>query len=614
MSRKRMFNFGRPYLLTDIGRGRVFDKEPAICVGKKDSDMERPTLCAVCGEPLGSTGYYSFFLMGPNGRGKDMMIGTGCIKNRIKYEEIDIKGSSFKDTWERTLIEFPNSGRWYGTFLHNCIAKPYVKNRNVAERWDESILRLPGVRYIMEIIDDLRKDGWNLDAELILDSGGVDLLATHPDGRAIVFDWKSDRCFDNHESYLEQVNRYMSELNRAGMQNITGYIIWIMEERKEPVLFKGVSEISDIRPRSYVPSPQIMCSLNIDMNGGEPIIRRKRVTESSHHRLYGDEVFFYIPPCEPERNGYEFSYFEASPYREGELPQTFTSTVVVDGLPLTCICSKKRHSFILKANWKRIRPFKCYLDVYDINHNNPYFRISSESKIDEEGNDFVEFEVSEILRHLNGKVLDHAKLGNNEAFTGIGTEWNSDELHEGTKIRIPCPDDSCDFTLIVRTRSATRSLSDNKKTASVKKKKNKHKNRSSDIFERDSSNLSPMFETSSLLEILDVECDPILESIINSTAQEMVSPQHSFTPGHIYVSGGRYHGIFKRMGSERHNTFGVVHVAEVDIHRKQMSKMERRYIYRTRGGKEYIYGLFDHRWKIYTDKVFLDTSTEVVEN
>ncbi len=182
------------------------------------------------------------------------------------------------------------------------------------------------------------------------------------------------------------------------------------------------------------------------------------------------------------------------------------------------------------------------------------------------------------------------------------------------KIRIPCPDDSCDFTLIVRSKSATRSSSDNKKTGSVKKKKNKHKNRSSDIFERDSSSLSPMFETSSFLEILDVECDPILESIINSTAHEMVSPQHSFTPGHIYVSGGRYHGIFKRMGSERYNTFGLVHVAEVDIHGKQMSKMERRYIYRTRGGKEYIYGLSDHRWKIYTDKVFLDTSTEVVEN
>lgn len=47
MSRNRLFEFGRPYLLTDLKEG-VFFNEPAICVGKKDSDMERPSLCAVC--------------------------------------------------------------------------------------------------------------------------------------------------------------------------------------------------------------------------------------------------------------------------------------------------------------------------------------------------------------------------------------------------------------------------------------------------------------------------------------------------------------------------------------------------------------------------------------
>ena len=119
MSRRRLFHFGTPYLLTDQ-KEKMFDKEPAICVGKKDSDMERPTLCAVCGEPLGATGYYSFFLMGPNGRGKDMMIGTGCVRDRIVSEELDIRGVSFMDTWNRVIAEFPKSGRWYGTFLHHC--------------------------------------------------------------------------------------------------------------------------------------------------------------------------------------------------------------------------------------------------------------------------------------------------------------------------------------------------------------------------------------------------------------------------------------------------------------------------------------------------------------
>ena len=46
MSYSRRFPWGRPYLLTDVKDG-VFVDEPAVFIGKKDSDMERPTVCAV---------------------------------------------------------------------------------------------------------------------------------------------------------------------------------------------------------------------------------------------------------------------------------------------------------------------------------------------------------------------------------------------------------------------------------------------------------------------------------------------------------------------------------------------------------------------------------------
>ena len=349
---KRRFDWGRPYLLTDLKEG-VFRNELGVCVYKHDADKEHPNMCAVCGETLGSKDYYTFCLKIPGGGTKDMMIGTGCIRDRIRGEEADVEiGYSPKETLDLATTEFPQSGRWYGTFLHHCIAKPYVRNKENAENWDETILKLPGVRYIMDTIDELRDSGWKLDAEMVLDCGNVDLLATHPEKGTIVFDWKSDLSFDNHEAYIKQINRYMAELYTAGWQKISGYILWVRDRKREYVPFKDVSEITgEIKPRQYVPSQRIKCTLTVDMDGGEKICS-KTITEYSHHRTYGDEVFFYIPPCDPWRYGYVFDSFEASPYREEDRPQWFNTSDAEEGLRLNFMCSKKRHKFTLTARWK----------------------------------------------------------------------------------------------------------------------------------------------------------------------------------------------------------------------------------------------------------------------
>lgn len=349
---KRRFDWGKPYLLTDLKEG-VFRNELGVCVYKHDADKEHPNMCAVCGETLGAKDYYTFCLKIPGGGTKDMMIGTGCIRDRIRGVEADVEiGHSPKETLDLATTEFPQSGRWYGTFLHHCIAKPYVRNKENAEKWDETILRLPGVRYIMETIDELRDDGWNLDAEMILDCGNVDLLATHPEKGTVVFDWKSDLSFDNHDAYIRQINRYMAELYTAGMPKISGYILWVRDRRREYVPFEDVPEITgEIKPRQYVPSQRFKCTLTVDMDGGEKICS-KTITEYSHHRTYGDEVFFYIPPCDPWKYGYVFDSFEASPYREEDHPQWFNASDAEEGLRLNFMCTKKRHKFILTARWK----------------------------------------------------------------------------------------------------------------------------------------------------------------------------------------------------------------------------------------------------------------------
>ena len=349
---KRRFNWGRPYLLTDLKEG-VFRNELGVCVYKHDADKEHPNMCAVCGETLGAKDYYTFCLKIPGGGTKDMMIGTGCIRDRIRGEEADVEiGYSPKETLDLATTEFPQSGRWYGTFLHHCIAKPYVRNKENAENWDETILKLPGVRYIMDTIDELRDSGWKLDAEMVLDCGNVDLLATHPEKGTIVFDWKSDLSFDNHQAYIKQINRYMAELYTAGWQKISGYILWVRDRKREYVPFEDVPEITgEIKPRQYVPSQRIKCTLTVDMDGGEKICS-KTITEYSHHRTYGDEVFFYIPPCDPWKYGYVFDSFEASPYKEEDRPQWFNASDAEEGLRLNFMCSKKRHKFTLTARWK----------------------------------------------------------------------------------------------------------------------------------------------------------------------------------------------------------------------------------------------------------------------
>lgn len=614
MSRSKRFERGKPYLLTDM-KEMVFDEEPAIYVGRKDSDMERPTLCAVCGQPLGADGYTSFFLTGPNGHGMDMMIGNGCIKDRIKEEAIGIQENTFMDTWNRVIAEFPKSGRWYGTFLHHSIAKPYVRDKTVAEDWNESVLRLPGVRFIMKTIDDLRDEGWDLDAEKVLECGHVDLLATHPERGTIVFDWKSDQSFDSYDSYVAQINEYMLELSRAGKQKITGYILWIRDERRQHVPFNGsIESFGGSKGRSYVPSSPIRCTLNIEMDGGEGV-RRKRITENSYRRPYGDEVSFYIPPCEPSRYGYKFRYFEASPYREDERTQAFDTTDAEGGFPVRFICSKKRHVFTLTAKWERIRPFECTLSILPEDKDpHSYFFVRSMSKIDDEGNDYAEFEASEISKRLRDKILTHASLLNNEEYAGLKTEWDSRELSDGMVIRIPCINDHTSFPMMIGTipdpeKKKVEKPMKKPTTASVSSPGFDVERVSDTLAERP---LSAIIEKDNPQEVHQNSTeDPLFKYL--ETSKSFDPAELSFTPGRIYESGGRYYGIYKRKESDRFNANGKVDVAEVDIQGNKISDLEWRYVYKTKGGKEYIFGLENREWKIYTKNVLVGLTPEGME-
>ena len=610
MSYSRRFDWGSPYLLTDIKDG-VFKHEPAVFIGKKDADKERPTLCAVCGEPLGSKDYCSFFLLGPNGRGIDMMIGNGCIKERIREKEMGTKEANPRATLFKMVNKFPTSGRWYGTFLHHCIAKPYVRKKECAEHWDESILKLPGVQYIMDTIDNLRRDGWKLDSEMVLECGNVDLLATHPDGRAVVFDWKSDRSFDNHDAYVDQINRYMVELYAAGMQNIMGYIVWIMDKRLEPVRLIETSIGSYVnKNRAYVPSLPIKCSLTIEMDGGDGP-RRKRITEYSHHRLYGDEVSFYIPPFEPYLADYDFKYFEVSPYREEECSQFFDMDDVAGGLHVSFICTKKRHAFKMIAHWKKHRPFRCML--CGRSKDNDVVCIYTDSKIDDDGNDYAEFAVSEINKHLRNKIISHAVLIE-EATNEGRTEWGFDDLKDGMTIRIPCTGDRSRFMIEIETKSKQ-----------IEARNTKAKLDKIDIVSGNSKEESTLkreytIDSQAMKTVSRIngegparyECNSYnMMSRYTKSVGSVDLAEFEFTPGRIYESGGKYYGVYRRIDSERYNTSGKVDVAEVDIDGRKISKLERRYVYLSPGGKEYIFALTNRKWKIYTKNVLVGLSLGV---
>lgn len=575
------FQWGTAYFLTDV-KESVFVDEPAVYVGKKDSDMKHPTICAVCGEPLGAKGYATFCFKGPE-RCIDMMIGNGCIKERIKEEMIEICETSPYKTIKRIAEDFPQTGRWYGTFLHHHIAKPYVRNKDVSEKWNDSIVNLPGVRYIMDIIDELRNDGWNLDAEMRLDCGNIDLLATYPERGTIVFDWKSDLCYDNHQEYIEQIERYMSELSEAGWNNISGYILWIREKKKEYVKFTG-NQRTDKSNAVHLNHSSYRCKLAIQMNNGEEI---RNKTSESHHRIYGDEVSFHIPPCEPSRNGYEFCCFEASPYREGEHEQLFNMEDAMKGFWINFICSKKRHSFNLTATWKKIRPYPCRIEIIKMVNNRTTHVgfIDVMSKIDENDKDYVDLKISRIYNLLDGLTLEKMALID-ETTNENKMEWESEELHEGMRIRIPDIDGKNHFTISVATKSKPK------------------------VKDKDSIESRKSTEYSALCQ-LPVENHKEQQHNELNTLPAFIHSDHDvakiyFTPGYAYQSGSKLFKIIERIASDKPNTYGQIYVIETDSKGTKLCNPDWRYIYHTSNGKEFFYGISNHKWMVYTSGAIPD--------
>lgn len=589
MSNSRRFQWGAAYILTDI-KDQVLIDEPAVYVGRKDSNMERPAMCAVCGEPLGATGYTTFCFMGPK-RKIDMMIGNGCIRDRIKERKIEISGKSPYETLDVIASDLPQTGRWYGTFLHHHIAKPYVKNKKNAEKWNESILNLPGVRYIINIIDELRNDGWNLDAEKRLNCGNVDLLATHVEKGTCVFDWKSDLFFDNHDAYIRQVKDYMFELHKSGYNNICGYILWVRDEKKEHIAYSDNDVCTEKNVNHLKGSSQsIKCTLKIDMNGGHGI-EEKTISGMSQHRIYGDEASFYIHSCNLSKYGYDLNYLEASPYRDGGREQFFDYNDASKGFWINFICSKERRLFTLTAFWKKIRPYNCRIDICRERNGriSTIDSIYAVSEIDDEDRDCINIGISKIKDILKNAMVKHISLIDEDDRT-TKIEWDSDTLRDETHIHIPDINGKDHFLLLIE-------------TAEIQKNNNislRQRKLPTDI----KMQISP--ETA-------LACNGYFESLNNIQAPKYAEEDYAkyrFTPGRIYRSNTRFYGVYERYACSKNNTYGVVKVAEVNYKGERVSDFVNRYIYATSQGKEFIYGISNCKWKIYTKDVLTGTIPE----
>ena len=295
-----------------------------------------------------------------------------------------------------------------------------------------------------------------------------------------------------------------------------------------------------------------------------------------------------------------------------ELTVIFDTTDAEGGFPVRFICSKKRHVFTLTAKWERIRPFECTLSILPEDKDpHSYFFVRGMSKIDDEGNDYAEFEVSELSKRLREKILTHASLLNKEEYTGFKAEWDSQELSEGMVIHIPCINDHTSFPMMIRTIPDP----EKKKVEKPMKKPTMASGYSPGFdVERVSETLaerplSAIIEKDNPQEVQQSSTeDPLFKYL--EASQSFDSAELSFTPGRIYESGGRYYGIYKRKESDRFNANGKVDVAEVDIQGNKISDLEWRYVYKTKGGKEYIYGLENREWKIYTKNVLVGLSPE----
>ena len=200
-------------------------------------------------------------------------------------------------------------------------------------------------------------------------------------------------------------------------------------------------------------STKTRCTLRIDMNGGEGVRRKNLTIETPDFRP--EIATFYVKPSKPSKHNYEFDCFEAPPCREGDRPQYFSREDAEKGFHVSFVCSKKRRSFVLTAKWKIIRPFVCSLKVTQrTDWGDMSFLVSSFSKIDDNGEDYVEFDVSEINGRLYKGTIVHASLVDCVMPAGNRSEWSSEDLQEGMKMRMPCIGERSEFTILVETKAA----------------------------------------------------------------------------------------------------------------------------------------------------------------
>lgn len=593
-------------------------------LGRFDSTNDVPSICAMCGEPLIGERYHLFRFGINSTEHHDMMFGHGCMKNRIIAFPLNLVSNSDENVWVQLYERFPNAGRWYGTFIHHHIAKPYSQNQSIKEKWSENLLELPGVRCIISTIDCLINEGYSLHAEMKLESGIADLVCIRDDS-IVVIDWKTDIDTENLETHKKQISNYMLDLcNDNRSTPVRGYICYIREGKAEPVHITS-SELLGLTPHENVDvnddgsiieiGEPVECKLTIDMDGGEGV-RRKIRKETETIKRYGTEVTFWVRAYNPYKEGYEFQCFKCDPYRAGQCERYFYMEDLKKAIPISFITGKRRHTFRMKAVWKKVRStYCCYLKVPITDKINE--TLFSKSCIEDE-TDSVNFSINDILSIcLNSDVECLTVVSENPSDNMI-LKWTSDELKELEYITIPCSEDNNSFRANVLFLKKRDIQSDSTKKVNTSDKK--QKGTWTEYYEKIGKNIETPKKSipCSLIDtrVVGSSVFPIGRMFPSDTAdtpQELsmfppscVGVSHDsclngFMVDKIYYSGkNRYRIINREEHSHKSGAHARVQVIKINYYGNPVSEPRWMNVYRTPvKHTEMIYDPMDKNVKVY---------------
>lgn len=351
---------GKCYLLSDVA-GDSLKNEPAMYLGTMDASSDMISVCIICGKPLIRQSYPVFRLGIKGAKYVDAMVGHDCIVDRVESKPIETPpGVSMKNSFLDILSKYPDSGSWYGTFFHMRIAKRYVEDAKIREKWSPAIMSLPGVRFAIDKIDWLRSQGYTLYAEVATHGKRADLYGQHPDNHGIVMDWKTDSNHDKHAEYAEQVGEYIRFLSEDhGYIPVTGYVAYVFEgelvkigtvcEKGEE---KDANEGNILPSGSHRGSRKWRCDLSIDANGGKGLVCGTYAY--SEKTSWGRQVMFQLPPMSPTKKGLMFAGLQCPPFSENETEmRVIDACDVATGVTIGFAVNPDRRKFKARALWMK---------------------------------------------------------------------------------------------------------------------------------------------------------------------------------------------------------------------------------------------------------------------